>query len=302
MREASESLVKEIAVSDTDSFPLGTRRVRRMGYGAMRLSGPQAFGPPADWDGALALLRQAVAAGVDHLDTSDYYGPHVVNGLIKEALSPYPDGLVIATKVGAARGVDGSWEVATSPGELRRAVEENLKHLGLNRLAVVNFRAMIGGAGAGPVDGSIAAPIEALAKLHEEGLIEHLGVSNVTPSQVAEAQSITPIACVQNQYNIGRRDDDALIDALAAGGVAYVPFFPLGGLNSAQSARLETVAHSLDATPLQIALAWLLRRSPNILLIPGTSSIDHMRENLAASAFHLSDATMAVLGDIARQA
>ena len=280
------------------SFALGERTVRRMGYGAMQLAGPHVFGPPRDREGALAVLREAAAAGVDHVDTSDFYGPHVVNELIREALAPYPDDLVIVTKVGAVRGADASWNVAVSPDELRRAVEDNLRNLGLDTLEVVNFRAMLGVGNQGPVEGSIAEPFEALARLREEGLIRHLGVSNVTAAQVAQARGIAPVVCVQNQYNLAHRDDDALIDALAADGIAYVPFFPLGGFSPLQSSRLDEVAARLGATPMQVALAWLLRRSPNILLIPGTSSVGHLRENLAAAALHLPAEVAAALDGI----
>ena len=287
-------------IEQAGSFTLGDRNVRRLGYGAMQLAGPHVFGPPKDRDAALAVLREAVAAGVNHIDTSDFYGPHVVNELIREALAPYPDDLVIVTKVGALRGEDASWNLAASPEELRRAVEDNLRNLGLDRLEVVNFRAMLGGGNAGPTAGSIAAPFEALARLREEGLIRHLGISNVTAAQVAEARAIAPVACVQNQYNLAHRDDDALIDALAADGIAYVPFFPLGGFSPLQSSRLDEVAAGLGATPMQVALAWLLRRAPNILLIPGTSSIGHLRENLAAASLDLPDETMAALDGIGR--
>ena len=285
-------------IDRADSFTLGGHAVQRMGYGAMQLAGPHVFGPPKDRDAALAVLREAVAAGVNHVDTSDFYGPHVVNELIHEALSPYADDLLIVTKIGAVRGEDASWSLAVSPDELRRAVEDNLRNLGLDALEVVNFRAMLGGGNQGPVEGSIAAPFEALAKLREEGLIHHLGVSNVTAAQVAEARAIAPVVCVQNQYNLAHRDDDALIDALAADGIAYVPFFPLGGFSPLQSSRLDEVAARLGATPMQVALAWLLRRSPNILLIPGTSSLGHLRENLAATTLDLPDDALATLDGI----
>ena len=285
-------------IDQPGSFTLGDRDVRRMGYGAMQLAGPHVFGPPKDREAALAVLRESVTAGVNHIDTSDFYGPHVVNQLIREALVPYPDDLVIVTKVGAARGEDASWNLAASPDELRRAVEDNLRNLGLDRLEVVNFRVMLGGGAQGPVEGSIAAPFEALARLREEGLIRHLGVSNVTAAQVAEARGIAPVVCVQNQYNLAHRADDALIDALAADGIAYVPFFPLGGFSPLQSSRLDAVAARLDATPMQVALAWLLRRSPNILLIPGTSSVGHLCENLAAASLELPEEALAVLNGI----
>jgi aryl-alcohol dehydrogenase-like predicted oxidoreductase len=280
------------------SFPLGDGAVKRMGYGAMQLAGPHVFGPPRDRDAALAVLREAVAAGVTHIDTSDFYGPHVVNELIREALAPYPKDLVLVTKVGAVRGGDASWNLAASADELRRAVEDNLRNLGLNQLEVVNFRAMLGGGNGGPTEGSIAAPFQALAAMREEGLIRHLGVSNVTAAQVAEARAIAPISCVQNHYNLAHRADDALIDALAADSIAFVPFFPLGGFSPLQSARLNEVARDLDATPMQVALAWLLRRSPNLLLIPGTSSAAHLRENLAAPSLKLPDDALVALDGI----
>ena len=285
-------------IDHAGTFTVGDRTVRRMGYGAMQLAGPHVFGPPKNQEAALAVLREAVAAGVNHIDTSDFYGPHVVNELIREALAPYPDDLVIVTKVGAIRGEDSSWNLASSPDELRRAVEDNLRNLGLDRLEVVNFRAMLGAGNQGPTEGSIAAPFEALARLRQDGLVRHLGVSNVTARQVAEARGIAPVVCVQNQYNLAHRADDALIDALAADGIAYVPFFPLGGFSPLQSSRLDDVAAGLGATPMQVALAWLLRRSLNILLIPGTSSVEHLRENLAAAALDLPEEAMTVLNGI----
>ena len=285
-------------IDQAGRFTLGDRTVRRMGYGAMQLAGPHVFGPPKDREAALAVLRVAVAAGVDHIDTSDFYGPYVVNQLIREALAPYPDDLVIVTKIGALRGTDASWNVAISPDELRGAVESNLRNLGLDRLELVNFRVMLGAGDQGPTEGSIAAPFEALARLREEGLIRHLGVSNATAAQVAEARGIAPVACVQNHYNLAHRADDALIDALAADGIAYVPFFPLGGFSPLQSSRLDEVAAGLGATPMQVALAWLLRRSPNILLIPGTSSVEHLRENMAASSLDLAEDALAALDGI----
>jgi len=287
-------------IRQAGSYTLGDRAVTRMGYGAMQLAGPHVFGPPRDRDAALAVLRAAMEAGVRHVDTSDFYGPHVVNELIREALSPYPDDLVIVTKVGAVRGQDASWNLAASPGALRRAVEDNLRNLGVDRLEVVNFRSMLGGGAGGPAEGSIAEPFEALAAMQVEGLIRHLGVSNVTPAQVAEARAVAPVACVQNMYNLAHRADDALIDALAADGIAYVPFFPLGGFSSLQSTALSQVAERLSATPMQVALAWLLRRSPNILLIPGTSSVAHLAENLAAVALELPDDAMEALDGIGR--
>jgi hypothetical protein len=289
-------------IEQAGTLRLGDRDVRRLGYGAMQLAGPHVFGPPHDREVALAVLREAVAAGVDHIDTSDFYGPHVVNELIREALAPYPRDLVIVTKVGAVRGDDASWNLAASPEELRRAVEDNLRNLGLDALEVVNFRAMPLGGNEGPTEGSIAAPFEALARLREEGLIRHLGVSNVTAAQVAEARAIAPVVCVQNQYNLAYREDDALVDSLATDGIAYVPFFPLGGFSPLQSRTLSDVAARLDATPMQVALAWLLRRSPNILLIPGTSSVAHLRENLAAATLTLPDDTMAELDGIGAEA
>ena len=282
----------------SNGYTMGDRPVNRMGYGAMQLAGPHVFGPPKDRDAALAVLRAAVAAGVDHIDTSDFYGPHVVNELIREALSPYPEDLVIVTKVGAVRGDDASWNLAASAGELRRAVEDNLRNLGVDALDVVNFRAMLGSGNLGPTEGSIAEPFEALARMRDEGMIRHLGVSNATATQVAEARGIAPVVCVQNQYNLAHREDDALIDQLAADGIAFVPFFPLGGFSPLQSSRLDEVAIQLGATPLQVALAWLLRRSPNILLIPGTSSVDHLRENLAAASLDLPDDAMTALDGI----
>jgi pyridoxine 4-dehydrogenase len=262
-------------------FPLGSRQVHRLGYGSMQLAGPHVMGPPADRDAAIAVLRRAVELGVNHIDTSDYYGPYVVNELIREALHPYPENLVIVTKVGARRTPDGHWPEALSPDDLRRAVEENLEHLGLDVIEVVNLR-MPGFAE--PVERSLAEPFEALAELQQEGLIAHLGVSNVTTQQFAEAQGIARVACVQNHYNLVHRADDPLIDALAREGIPYVPFFPLGGFTPLQSAALETVARRLETTPMQIALTWLLARSPNLLLIPGTSSVAHLEENLEAAA------------------
>lgn len=286
-------------IEQAGSYSLGDRVVGRMGYGAMQLAGPHVFGPPRDRDAALAVLRAAVEAGVTHIDTSDFYGPHVVNRLIREALSPYPDNLVLVTKVGARRGDDASWNLAASPDELRRAVEDNLINLGLDQLEVVNFRSMLGGGTGGPTEGSIAEPFEALARMREEGLIRHLGVSNVTAAQVAEARDIAPVVCVQNMYNLAHREDDALIDTLMTDGIAYVPFFPLGGFNPLQSAELSQMAKRLGATPLQVALTWLLRRAPNILAIPGTSSLAHLSQNLAAAALNLPDDVMAALNGIA---
>lgn len=270
-----------------DEFTLGDRKVRRLGYGAMQLAGPGAFGPPRDPDASRAVLREAVACGVNHIDTSDFYGPHVVNQLIYEALHPYPEDLVIVTKVGARRGDRGAWLPAFSRDELIGAVHDNLRNLGLDALELVNLRAMF--SAQGPAEGSIEAPLAVLAELQQQGLIRHIGLSNVTPAQIAEGRRICAIACVQNHYNLAHRGDDALIDDLARDGVAYVAFFPLGGFSPLQSATLTEVAQRLGATPMQIALAWLLRRSPNLLTIPGTSSLAHLRENLAASELDLPD-------------
>jgi len=282
-----------------DSFPLGDRRVRRLGYGAMQLAGPGVFGPPKDHAEALAVLRAVVAAGVNHIDTSDYYGPHVTNRLIREALAPYPDDLVLVTKLGAQRGADGSWNPAFSAEALTQGVHDNLRHLGLERIEVVNLRSMFGHHG--PAEGSIEAPLTVLAELQQQGLIRHIGLSNVTAAQVAQGRSICPIVCVQNQYNLVHRHDDALIDQLAADGIAYVPFFPLGGFNPLQSARLDAVAQRLEATPMQVALAWLLYRSPNVLLIPGTSSRAHLAQNLAVANLDLDEDTIAELNAIGGQ-
>jgi pyridoxine 4-dehydrogenase len=266
--------------------------VTRMGYGAMQLAGPHVFGPPADRDAAVAVLRAAVELGITHIDTSDYYGPYVTNEIIKEALHPYPDELRLVTKVGALRDAEGGWPQALAPEQLRQAVHDNLSHLGLDVLDVVNLR--VGGLDR-PEPGSIAEPFTALAQLREEGLIRHLGLSTVFAEQLAEAQAIAPVVCVQNRYNIARREDDDLIDSLARQGIAYVPYFPLGGFAPLQSATLEAVAVRLDATPLAVALAWLLQRSDNILLIPGTSSVAHLRENVAAAALALPEDELAEL-------
>jgi aryl-alcohol dehydrogenase-like predicted oxidoreductase len=276
-------------------FHLGDRRVHRLGYGAMQLAGPGVMGPPADRDTAVAVLRRAVELGVDHIDTSDYYGPYVVNELIREALHPYPDDLVLVTKVGARRTPDGHWPEALSPEELRSAVHDNLDHLGLDVLEVVNLRLP---GFAEPVERSPAEPLEALAELQQQGLIKHLGVSNVTTQQVADARAIAPIVCVQNHYNLVHRHDDPLVDALAGDGIPYVPFFPLGGFTPLQSAALETVARRLETTPMQVALTWLLARSPNLLLIPGTSSVAHLEENLEAAARELGPMELAELDRI----
>ncbi len=268
------------------TYQLGDRTVRRLGYGAMQLAGPGVFGPPRDREAALAVLRDAVALGVNHIDTSDFYGPHITNQLIREALHPYPDDLVIVTKVSARRDAQGAWLPATSPKELREAVHDNLRNLGLDVLEVVNFRSMLDVHG--PAEGSLEEQVTTLAALREEGLIKHVGLSNVTMKQVEDARRIVPIACVQNMYNLVHRNDDALVDALARDGIAYVPFFPLGGFSPLQSDALSAVAAELGATPMQVAIAWLLQRSPNILLIPGTSSSAHLRENLKAADLVLS--------------
>ena len=286
-------------IDPSDTYELGGRAVRRLGYGAMQLAGPGVFGPPRDHDAALAVLRDAVARGVNHIDTSDFYGPHVTNQLIREALAPYPPDLVIVTKIGARRDGNGAWLPAFSHEELTRAVHDNLRNLGLDALDVVNLRVMLGAHG--PAEGSIEAPLSVLADLRREGLIRHVGLSNVTPKQVAEGRGILEIACVQNQYNLAHRDDDALLDDLARDGIPYVPFFPLGGFSPLQSSVLSDVARRLGATPMQVALAWLLRRSPNILLIPGTSSVAHLRENLAAAGLGMTDEIMALLDRIAAE-
>jgi len=278
------------------TFTLGGRSAKRIGYGAMQLAGPGVFGPPKDHDGALAVLREAVASGVNHIDTSDFYGPHVTNQLIREALHPYPDDLILVTKLGARRGPDGSWNPAFSAEELTSAVHDNLRHLGLDVLDVVNLRLMFGIHG--PAEGSLEAPLTALAELQRQGLIRHIGLSNVTPRQIAEGRAIAPIVCVQNLYNVAHRDDDGLIDDLATDGIAYVPFFPLGGFTPLQASELNEVAAVLGATPMQVALAWLLQRAPNILLIPGTSSLGHLRENLAAAELELPAEALATLDRI----
>jgi pyridoxine 4-dehydrogenase len=278
------------------TFPLGNRTVNRLGYGAMQLAGPGVFGPPRDRNAALAVLRQAVASGVNHIDTSDFYGPHVTNQIIREALHPYPDDLVIVTKVGALRGEDASWNPAMTPAELTRAVHDNLRNLGLDVLDLVNLRIM--GQVDGPSEGSIEAPLTVLAELQRQGLIRHLGLSNVTSTQLKQGRGIVEIVCAQNNYNLVHRDDDVLIDELTRLGIAYVPFFPLGGFTPLQSTALSDVAKSLDATPMQVALAWLLHRAPNILLIPGTSSLDHLRENLAAPKLALTEEALARLNEI----
>jgi aryl-alcohol dehydrogenase-like predicted oxidoreductase len=277
------------------TFPNTSMTVNRMGYGAMQLAGPQVWGPPRDGEAAIAVLREAVAVGVDHIDTSDFYGPHVTNQIIKQALHPYPDGMVIVTKVGARRGEDKSWIHALSRQELIDGVHDNLRNLGLDRLDVVNLR--VGGV-MGPTEGSIEEPLTVLAELKRQGLIRHLGLSNVSPEQMAEAQKITEIVCVQNLYNLAHRNDDRFIEDLAGKGIAYVPFFPLGGFTPLQSSALEAAAASLKATPMQVALAWLLQRSPNILLIPGTSSVEHLRENLKAATLQIPSEMIASLDSI----
>lgn len=287
-------------IERSGTYALGHRRVKRMGYGAMQLAGRGVFGPPRDPDAAIAVLREAVALGVDHVDTSDFYGPRVVNRLIREALSPYPDDLVIVTKVGARRGTDGSWIPAASPGELRDAVHDNLRHLGVDALDVVNMR-FWGDHGHAPAEGSVEPMLTVLADLKWEGLIRHIGLSNVTAAQIAEARQICDIVCVQNHYNLAHRTDDGLIDDLGRDGIAYVPYFPLGGMNPLQSSALSEVAAEIGAKPMQVALAWLLRRAPNILLIPGTSSLAHLRENVAAASIDLPDSAMAALDRIGAQ-
>jgi len=284
-------------IASAGTFQLADRVVNRMGYGAMQLADPGVFGLPRDRDAALAVLRAAVKAGVNHIDTSDFYGPHVTNQIIREALHPYADDLVIVTKVGAVRGEDASWLPAQSADDLSRAVHDNLRNLGLEQLEVVNLRLM--GDIHAPSEGSLEEQFSALARLREQGLIRHLGLSNVTPTQVAEAQAIAPVACVQNQYNLVYRDDDAMVDALAKQGIAYVPFFPLGGFSPIQSEALSDIAASIGASPMQTALAWLLARSPNLLLIPGTSNASHLAENLAAASLKLSVEVKAQLDAIA---
>ena len=280
-----------MTIDQAGTYTFAGRAVKRLGYGAMQLAGPGVFGPPRDQDAALAVLRAAVEAGVNHIDTSDFYGPHVTNRLIREALSPYPDDLLIVTKIGARRGDDASWLPAFAADELARAVEDNLTNLGLETLDVVNLRLMFDVHG--PAEGSLAAPLRAVADLQRQGLVRHIGLSNVTPTQFEEARGIAEIVCVQNQYNLAHRDDDAFIETLATEGIAYVPFFPLGGFSPLQSAALSDVAARLKATPMQVALAWLLQRSPNVLLIPGTSAVAHLHENLAAASLTLPEDAVA---------
>jgi len=290
-----------LSIDISGTFTLGDRTVRRLGYGAMQLAGPGVFGPPRDRDAALAVLREVVAAGVNHIDTADIYGPHVTNQLIREALHPYPDDLVIVTKVGARRGDDGSWIPAWSADDLTRAVHDNLRNLKVDALDVVNFRRVVQDVHE-PVEGTIEAPLTVLADLQRQGLIHHLGVSHVTPAQIAEARRICDVVCVQNHYNLAHRTDDALIDDLARDRIAYVPYFPLGGFTPLQSSTLSDVAARLGATPMQVALAWLYRRAANILLIPGTSSVAHVRENLVAAELALPDDAVAALAGIAQPA
>lgn len=285
------------SIDNSGTFTLGTHSVKRLGYGTMQLAGPGVFGPPKDKNAALAVLREAAASGVNHIDTSDFYGPHITNQLVREALHPYSDDLTIVTKVGAKRGSDGSWLAAYSAQELTSAVHDNLRNLQLDVLDVVNLRIMFNAHQ--PTEGLIEEQLNALAELQHQGLIRHIGVSNVTAKQVAEARSIAPIVCVQNMYNLAHRKDDALIDELAEQGIAYVPFFPLGGFNPLQSAGLQQVADELNASTIQVALAWLLRRSPNILLIPGTSSVSHLQHNLAAAGLDIPQDAMDKLNQLA---
>lgn len=284
-------------INKTGTFSLGDRTVRRLGYGAMQLAGPGVFGPPRDTDAAVAVLREAIASGVNHIDTSDFYGPHITNQLIRKALHPYRDDLVIVTKIGARRGADGSWLKAFSPEELTQAVHDNLRNLGLDVLDVVNLRSMWNIHE--PAEGSLEAPLSVLAELQRKGLVRHIGLSNVTPAQIEAGRRIVKIVCVQNQYNLAHRADDTMIDDLAGNGIAYVPFFPLGGFTPLQSSILCDVARRLGATAMQVALAWLLRRAPNILLIPGTSSVAHLRENLAAAELELPKDAIVDLDGIA---
>jgi pyridoxine 4-dehydrogenase len=286
-------------IETAGSFSLGHRTVNRLGYGAMRLAGPGVFGPPKDRAGALAVLRTAVEAGVNHIDTSDFYGPHITNQLIREALSPYRDDLTIVTKIGARRDEQGGWLPASTAPELTQAVHDNLRNLGVDVLDVVNLRVMFHAFG--PSEGAIEEQVSVLAELQRQGLVRHIGLSNVTPAQVAEAMRLCTVVCVQNQYNLAHRQDDALVDELARQGIAYVPFFPLGGFSPLQSSRLSAIAQRLGATPLQVALAWLLKRSPNILLIPGTSSVAHLQQNLACARVDLSASVLAELDAVAQE-
>jgi pyridoxine 4-dehydrogenase len=289
--------ISEAVLGGRFTFPGTSLTVNRIGYGAMQLAGPGVWGPPKDPAGAVAVLREAIAAGVNHIDTSDFYGPHITNQIIRRALHPYPAGLVIVTKLGGRRPPDKSWQPAVSPEELIAGVHDNLRNLGLDALDIVNYRVM--GSGHGPGEGSIAKQVTVLADLQRQGLVRHIGLSNVTAAQTAEAQAITDVVCVQNNYNLAHRHDDTLIDDLARQGIAYVPFFPLGGFTPLQSSTLSAVAEQIGATPMQVALAWLLHRSPNILLIPGTSSVAHLRENLAVGRLTLSPQTLAELAGIA---
>ncbi|MDG4889040.1 aldo/keto reductase family oxidoreductase [Mesorhizobium sp. WSM4887] len=288
------------SVNKSGTYKLGERSVRRLGYGAMQLAGKGVFGPPKDHAAAIAVLREAIAQGVNHIDTSDYYGPHVTNKLIREALLPYPDDLTIVTKIGARRGEDASWLPAFTADELEQAVHDNLRNLGLEVMDVVNLRIMFGMHG--PAEGSIEAQVTKLAELQRKGLVRNIGLSNVTRAQIQEGRKICDIGCVQNQYNLAHREDDALMDELARHGIAYVPFFPLGGFSPLQSSTLSGVAERLGATPMQVALAWLLQRSPNVLLIPGTSSVGHLRENLAAAELELSADVLRELNGVAKAA
>ncbi len=285
------------AIAKAGSYKLGDKPVHRMGYGAMQLAGKGVFGPPKDRAEAVAVLREAVAAGVEHIDTSDFYGPHITNEIIREALFPYPDNLTIVTKIGARRDGKGGWLPALSPAEITAAVEDNLRHLGLDAMEVANFRSMMGVHA--PAEGSIEAPLSALAECQRRGLVKHIGLSHITPTQLAQGRKIVEVVCVQNMYNVVHRGDDAMIDALARDGVPFVPYFPLGGFTPLQSEALDEVAASLDATPMQVALAWLLQRSPNVLLIPGTSSRGHLRDNLAAAELALPPQAVAALDAIA---
>jgi pyridoxine 4-dehydrogenase len=297
---ASSNTTSDGTLGGQFTFPATSLTVQRIGYGAMQLAGPGVWGPPKDPDAAVAVLRAALGAGVNHIDTSDFYGPHVTNQIIRQALHPYPAELVIVTKLGGRRPPDKSWQPAISPQELTAGVHDNLRNLGLDALDIVNYRVI--GSGHGPEEGSIAEQVTVLADLRRKGLIRHIGLSNVTAAQVAEAQGITNVVCVQNNYNLAHRHDDGLIDELARQGIAYVPFFPLGGFTPLQSSTLSAVADRLGARPMQVALAWLLHRSPNILLIPGTSSLTHLRENLAAGQLTLSPQTLAELDGIASAA
>ncbi|HEY0796752.1 MAG TPA: aldo/keto reductase family oxidoreductase [Acidisarcina sp.] len=285
------------ALGGSFTFPGTSITVNRMGYGAMQLAGPHVFGPPKDVDAAMAVLREAVESGINHIDTSDFYGPHVTNQIIRRALHPYPEGLTIVTKAGARRGADGSWIMDTSAAYLRESVEDNLRNLGLDTLAIVNLR--VGGMSA-PTDVSIAEPLAVLAELQQQGLIQYIGLSNVSAKQFKEAQTIAKIVCVQNYYNVAHRHDDAFVDSLSSAGVAYVPFFPLGGFSPLQSSTLDDAAAALGTTPMVVALAWLLQRSPNILLIPGTSSLGHLRENISAASLALPEDILKKLNEMAR--